>query len=130
MVAEDRDFNIDYLSRAEKLRLIPYAGYYYQSDHEGSLSKRGVKNKLQADILYWNKLARLLDGTNETYLAHRLYFFFVDNVSELLQQKEYSAAIHSLRVVHPLFDRSFLRRNMKAVHAPAWQKALVKMYLR
>ena len=71
----------------------------------------------------------LLHETNADYLAHRLYFFLVDNVSEHLQRKEYSAALHALRIVRPLFDRCFLRRNLKSIKAPAWQKALLRFYL-
>ena len=129
MVAEDRDFNIDYLSRAEKLRLIPYAGYYYQTAHEGSLSKDNSAYSLPIDILYWNKLYCMLNGTNEVYLAHRLFFFLVDSISGDLQRKDFSRAIRSLIEARPLIDRPFLRRNLKSVLAPSWQKMLVYLYL-
>lgn len=129
MVAEDRDFNIEYLSHAEKIRFVPYAGYYYQTTHEGSLSKDRAANALSIDVLYWNKMYRLLGGTNEDYLAHRLFYFLVDSVSRDLQRKSFSRVIQSMNNVRPLLDRSFLRHNLKNVKAPAWQKALVRLYL-
>lgn len=129
ITAEDRDFNIEYISKAEKIRFIHYAGYYYQTTHEGSLSKAFLCEGLHREILYWNKMYRLLEGTNENYLAHRLYYFITDTTSKLLQRKDFSDAFHALREVRPLFDRSFLRRNLKSIKAPAWQKALVRIYL-
>lgn len=129
MVAEDRDFNIEYLFRAKRIRLVSYAGYYYQTAHEGSLSKDRTIYTLPIDILYWNKMYRLLDGTNEVYLAHRLFYFLVDSVSGDLQRKDFSRALRSLNEVRPLIDRSFLRRNLKSVQAPSWQKVLVWLYL-
>lgn len=129
VTAEDRDFNLEYLSHAATIRFIPYAGYYYQTDHEGSLSKRPSLNGLRSDILYWNKLYRLLDGTNDAYLAHRLFYFLVDNAAALLQRKDYSGTFHSLMDVRPLIDRSFLRRNLNIVQAPAWQKTFIRFYL-
>ena len=129
ITAEDRDFNIDFISRARSTRFIHYAGYYYQKAHEGSLSKGYSPDGLRTDILYWNKMYRLLEGTNENYLAHRLYYFIADYVSDHLQRKDFSGAVHALREVRPLFDRSFLRRSLKDIQAPNWQKALVRFYL-
>ena len=127
--AEDREFNIDYLSHTETIRFIPYAGYFYQTDHEGSLSKGGGINELPLDIHYWNKLSCLLKGTNDSYLAHRLYYFIVDDVSRLIQKDGCWGAIRALWSVRPLVDRVFLRRNLKGVHAPGWQKKLIWLYL-
>lgn len=128
-VAEDRDFNIEYLAHAERVRFVSYAGYYYQTAHAGSLSKERPAHALSIDVSYWNKMSRLLDGTNEAYLAHRLFYFLVDSVSCDLQRNDYFKAIRSLNEVRPFLDRSFLRCNMKSVPAPAWQKALVRFYL-
>lgn len=127
--AEDRDFNIDYLSHTEVIRFIPYAGYYYQTNHEGSLSKRGTLNELQVDLEYWNKLSRLLKGTNDAYLAHRLFYFIIDNVSSLLQHQKYYDTFFALKTIRPLVDRPFLRSNLKNVQAPLWLKLLVRLYL-
>lgn len=127
--AEDRDFNIDYLSHVKTIRFIPYAGYYYQTDHEGSLSKGVAINELPLDIHYWNKLSCLLKGTNDTYLAHRLFYFIVDDVSRLIQKEDCWGAIRALWGIRPLVDRVFLRRNLKDVHAPGWQKKLIWLYL-
>lgn len=127
--AEDRDFNIEYLSHTETIQFIPYAGYYYQTNHEGSLSKGSTPNELLVDIQYWNKLSRLLKGTNDTYLAHRLYNFIIDNCSRLIQKEDLRDALRALCNVRPLLDRVFLRRNLKGVTAPGWQKTLVWLYL-
>jgi len=129
ITSEDRDFNIEYISKTGKNRFINYAGYYYQTAHEMSLSKRYSSDRLRRSILYWNKMYRLLDGTNERYLAHRLYYFITDVVSDHLQRKDFPCAVKALCEVRPLFDRSFLRRNLKGIKAPAWQKALVRIYL-
>ena len=129
ITAEDRDFNIEYLSHTGTIRFIPYAGYYYQTNHEGSLSKGNAINELQIDISYWNKLYRLLKGTNDTYLAHRLYYFIVDDFSRLIQKEDHWGAIRALWDIRPLVDRGFLRNNMKNVRAPGWQKRLVWLYL-
>ena len=127
--AEDRDFNIDFLSRINKIRSIPYAGYFYQTSNESSLTKSHSRDRLRKSILFWNKMYRLMDGTNEAYLAHRLFFFIVDSVSGDLQRKDFSGAIHSLIEARPLLDRSFLRHNLKKVQAPGWQKALIRLYI-
>lgn len=127
--AEDRDFNIHYLFHTESIRFLPYAGYYYRTDHEGSLSKGVTIDGLHTDILYWNDLSRLMNGTNDAYLAHRLFYFIVDNISDLWQKKEYWTVLRALRDNRPLFDRAFLRRNLKDLHAPEWQKTLLRLYL-
>lgn len=127
--AEDRDFNIEYISKAQRIRFIHYAGYFYQTDNQSSLTKLHSNGRLRRSILYWNKIYRLLEGTNDTYLAHRLYFFLTDIISDHLQRKDFLGAFHALREVRPLFDRSFLRRNLKDIQAPNWQKALVRIYL-
>ena len=129
ITAEDRDFNIVFISKAGSNRFIHYAGYYYQKAHEGSLSKGYSLNGLHTDILYWNKMDRLLERTNENYLAHRLFYFITDKVSFHLQRKDFYGAFHALREVRPLFDRSFLRRNLRNIPASGWQKALVRIYL-
>lgn len=131
VTAEDRDFNIEFLFRAEMIRLIQYAGYHYQTTHEGSLSKDSSfsHERLQAGILYWNKMRRFLDGSNETYLAHRLFYFIVDNVSSLLRQQKYNEAIFALNGIRSLVDRPFILSNLKNVQAPVWQKLLVRLFL-
>lgn len=45
--AEDRDFNIEYISKAQKIRFIHYAGYFYQTTNEVSLSKKFSPDRLK-----------------------------------------------------------------------------------
>ena len=131
VTAEDRDFNIEFLFRAERIRLIQYAGYHYQTIHEGSLSKDPsfTHERLHASFLYWNKMQKFLDGANETYLAHRLFYFIVDNVSSMLQHQKYIETFFALKRIRPLVDRPFIRSNLKNIQAPVWQKLLVQLYL-
>ena len=126
---EDRDFCIEYLFRIKKVKSIAYVGYHYQTDNPDSLTSSSSPNRLRRSILYWNKLYRLLNGTNDAYLAHRLFYFIIDIVSAHIQRKDLFGAIRSLYDVHSLINKPFLCHNLKAIRAPFWQKVLIRVYL-
>lgn len=58
--AEDRDFNIKFISHANQVCNVDYAGYYYQIDIVTGLSHKIYDYNLQNDIEYWNQLYQLL----------------------------------------------------------------------
>ena len=127
--AEDRDFNLQYLSHIDKLRFIHYSGYYYQTDVAGSLSKIEHLGKFKNDILYWNKVFDLTDGSDNSYLSNLLFNFIFDNTSRTYKEEGLVECLKLAFSVRPDINRRFLSRNLEKVNAPAWQKTLVRLYL-
>lgn len=127
--AEDRDFNIEYLSCARRVRYISYTGYDYQTGIAGSLSKRNHPDQCKNDILYWRKVRRVFPSADACALATMLYHILVDSFSVALKDGGLSRAVQLSRTVRPLVDRAFLAANLDRVQAPLWQKRLVRLYL-
>ena len=127
--AEDRDFNLQYLSHIDKVRFLHYSGYYYQTDVTGSLSKIEHQDKFKNDILYWNKVFDLTDKSDNLYLSNLLFNYIVDNTAQSYKEEGMVKCLQLVRSVRPDINRQFLFRNLGKVKAPAWQKALVRLYL-
>ena len=127
--AEDRDFNIQYLSNIETVRMIHYSGYHYQTSVSESLTKKEHPNKFKNDILYWDKVYALLDGADESYLSNLLYNFIVDNIAWIAKRDGLLAVFKETRATKSILNRQFLRNHMDLVKAPMWQKMLVSLNL-
>lgn len=127
--AEDRDFNLQYLSHIDKVRFLHYSGYYYQTDVAGSLSKSEHLDKFKNDIIYWNKVFDLTDGSDNSYLSNLLFNFIFDNTSRTYKEEGLVECLKLAFSVRPDINRRFLSRNLEKVNAPAWQKTLIRLYL-
>ena len=128
--AEDRNFNIDYLAHVYTIRRIPYNGYTYLTEVEGSLSKKKYSYAFQNDIIYWKKTKDLLllpNGNEQlkSYLAERLFHFVIDNIVSDLSDNSYKGSLKRLNEVLPIIDLDFIRANQGFMNTPKWQLKLL-----
>ena len=128
--AEDRDFNIVFLSCAKGVSTSSYIGYNYVEDTEGSLSKQRYQYKMKNDFIYWNKIYNYLKESeifNDTrvYLVNRLFNFLVDNCVEVARSFSIKEIILIYKEARPFFNKSFLTNNIESIYAPFWQKKLL-----
>lgn len=92
--AEDRDFNLKYLSVCNSCISSEYTGYNYRRDVSGSLSTRSDVNRLQIDIEYWEKLfgafnkRRCFGEEARKFMVHNLYCYLKDYVALYEPKKE------------------------------------------
>lgn len=127
--AEDRDFNIEYISHIKSARNIEYAGYCYQVGVDGSLSSKFYSYKFENDIRYWNKVYKVLGSSNNDYLSHQLFYYLIDNFVLLQQKLGMKEAVKELCRIKRTINRVYLKNNINYVKAPAWQKLAVKYIL-
>lgn len=125
--AEDRDFNIEYISHIDSAKNIEYAGYCYQMGVEGGLSSKFYYYKFENDILYWNKVYKVLDANCPQYLAHQLFYFIVDNFALIRMKNGFLKATEELLRVKCIINKDYLKDNLKYVHAPIWQKLVIRL---
>lgn len=128
--AEDRNFNIDYLAHVNTIRRIPYNGYIYLTEVEGSLSKKKYPYAFQNDIIYWKKTKELLLLANgnenlKTYLAERLFYFVIDNIASDLRDYSYNESLDRLNEVLPIIDLDFIKESQDCMKTPKWQLRLL-----
>ena len=128
-LAEDRDFNIEYLSHIDRVRLISYSGYYHRTGVINSLTSKHFPYEFENNLLYWQKMYHFLGDDDKNYFAHRLFFFIVDGLLSSLHRHGVGEAVRQLREVRPLIDIDFLLDNLNVVIAPLWQKRLLRFIL-
>lgn len=127
--AEDRDFNISYLSHTNKFLVCNYQGYNYNKDVENSLSQKRPTYKLKNDYKYWNKLFQHISNINngiynDSYLANLLYHFTIDNYIELFKYNSYKNANKIINDSQLYFNKEYIINNLNLINAPKWQKFL------
>lgn len=122
---EDRDFCISYLSHISTISYIPYAGYCYNTDIAGSLSKQKVQNLLLTDINYWNKIHAVIGDACPKYQVNRLYNFIVDNLTSVYNTCGILDTIRQIRKVKPIVNSPFLHLYNKAIFAPKWLRYII-----
>ena len=127
--AEDRDFNIEYISHIKSARNIGYAGYCYQVGVDGGLSSKFYPYKFENDIRYWNKVYKVLGSSNNDYLSHQLFYYLIDNFVLLQQKLGMKEAVKELCRIKGTINRGYLKNNVKYVKAPAWQKLAIRYLL-
>lgn len=59
-LGEDLIFNVDYLLNCDSFSLVPEKLYYYNTDNEGSLTKKFYPNIISIQIHLYNKMKKLL----------------------------------------------------------------------
>ena len=128
-LGEDRDFNIEYVSKIRSACSLAYIGYFYRRDVLCSLTKKVHKEMLKNDLIYWNKVHNLLDNVGVDYQEHRLFYFIVDNFLLLKKRKGVIAPWIEFKNVSKLIDKKFLRSNLEKVVAPLWMKFFVRILL-
>ena len=107
--AEDRDFNLQYLRHARKVRLMKYAGYFYRRDVSNSLSKSTDENKFKDSIIYWQTLKAICDNKRfygkitRSRLSNILYYFTNDQIA--LVAKNSSNLNNYLKFINREFNR-------------------------
>lgn len=122
---EDRDFCIRYLSHVSSVYYLPYAGYCYNTDIAGSLSKQKVQNLLLTDINYWNRIHAIIGDSCPQYQVNRLYNFLVDNIMSGYKTCGLREVYIQMKRVKSLINSEFLHRYSKNIIAPQWMRFIV-----
>lgn len=131
-LAEDRDFNIEYLKHIAKAKNTSYIGYYYTTDVEGSLSKKHYDNQMKNDIAYWNKLYVFLDADTldddsiiHQQLSNRLFYFIVDNLTDIAKNRSFIKGYRLVKESTNMVNTIYLQRHLYLIKAPLWQKKCI-----
>lgn len=131
-LAEDRDFNIQYLMCIGKAKNTSYIGYYYSTDVVGSLSKKHYANQMQNDIAYWNKLYVLLDADKlddenviHQQLSNRLFNYIVDNIADIAYYNSFLKGGKIVRESICYINTDYLQKYLHLIKSPQWQKSLI-----
>lgn len=131
-LAEDRDFNIQYLMCIGKAKNTPYIGYYYSMDVAGSLSKKHYVYQMQNDIAYWNKLYVLLDVDKldddsliHQQLSNRLFHFIVDNLAEIAHSNSFLKGKRLVKESIDFTNTTYLLKHQHLIKASRWQKMCI-----
>lgn len=122
---EDRDFCISYLSHISTICYISYAGYCYNTDIAGSLSKQKEQNLLLTDINYWNKIHAIIGDACPKYQVNRLYNFLVDNILSVYKAYGICEALAQIKRVKPLVSSDFLHCYSKDIVAPTLIRLII-----
>lgn len=130
--AEDRDFNIKFISHANQVCNVDYAGYCYQVDVVMGLSHKIYDYNLQSDIEYWNQLYQLLciNQVNENfsikkYMVNKLFNYVVDNLSQISKTRNLRETFKLMSSVHPVINWNFLNQNKEIIDCPEWEKKML-----
>ena len=120
--AEDRDFNIKFISHANQVCNVDYAGYYYQIDIVTGLSHKIYDYNLQNDIEYWNQLYQLLciNQANgnfpiKKYMVNKLFNYLVDNLYQISKVRNLRETFKLMSSVHPVVNWNFLKQNKEII---------------
>ena len=128
-LGEDRDFCISYIAHIDAFRYIRYAGYCYNTDIEGSLSKQRVLNLLKTDLSYWNKLHSILGDACPKYQMNRVFNFFFDDMVAEARYCGWMVAAATTVQLRAIADVHYLYLHRKEIHAPFWQKSIFLILL-
>ena len=130
--AEDRDFNIKFISHANQVCNVDYAGYYYQIDIVTGLSHKIYDYNLQNDIEYWNQLYQLLciNQANgnfpiKKYMVNKLFNYLVDNLYQISKVRNLRETFKLMSSVHPVVNWNFLKQNKEIIDCPEWMKKML-----
>ena len=128
-LGEDRDFNIEYISKIQRVCSICYNGYLYRRGVVNSLTTQFHDDAFKNDLIYWRKMHDLLGERGTDFQVHRLFFFIADNLLLLLKQKGLWYTWKILNAYRSLVNRQYLIRHMDKVMAPNWQKRIMRIIL-
>lgn len=128
-LGEDRDFCISYLSKISSVSYLPYAGYCYNTDIAGSLSKQKVQNMLLTDVNYWNKVHAIIGDACPKYQVNRLYNFLFDNIVSVYKTFGVREVYTQIKRIKPLVHSDFLHRFSEDINAPKWLRfTILKLF--
>lgn len=120
-LAEDREFNLQYLHYVRRVKTLDYIGYNYRSDTPGSLSKTMPINSLPVNYNHWLLEKKSFEKNGfvgvrtKTYLANKLFNIIIDE----LYYHGYKALSETS------FDYSFLSQNRENIQSSKWLKYLI-----
>lgn len=123
-IAEDRQFNLEYLRYVNQVRTLSYIGYNYKSDTPGSLAKRNSGNFLRFDYVHWLlekenfELRNYTSNRVKSFLVNKLYHvindFIVKGVSNLVLPSKSIA--NELGII----DFKYLKANRHYINDSVW----------
>ena len=123
-LAEDRQFNLEYLKCVNRVRTLSYIGYNYKSDTPGSLAKRDPGNFLKIDYSHWLlekeniELRNFTSILSKTYLVNKLYHIVNDFIAKgtLSLELPTNSMTRELKTI----DYKYLNANRKLINDPIW----------
>lgn len=123
-LAEDRQFNLEYLKYVNRVRTLSYIGYNYKSDTPGSLAKRDSGNFLKVDYSHWLlekeniELRDFISIASRTFLVNKLYHI----VNDFIVKGVLSLELPTKSMVRELktIDFKYLKVNKKFINDPIW----------
>ena len=123
-IAEDRQFNLEYLRYVNQVRTLSYIGYNYKSDTPGSLAKRVSGNFLRFDYSHWIlekenfELRNFTSNRAKSFLVNKLYHiindFIVKGVSNLALP--FKCIAGELDII----DFKYLKANRHYINDSVW----------
>lgn len=130
--AEDREFNLKYMSIVKTGYITSYVGYYYRRNIENSLTHKKHNTKFKYDCIHWkfllnNYLERGFYNIDyiDTYLSNELYNIVNDQL--ISDSKEYSLFnfVNHVKSYYPQVDFTYLVKNKSKIKSPYWKKTII-----
>lgn len=131
-LAEDREFNLKYMSIVKTGYITSYVGYYYRRNIENSLTHQKHNTKFKYDCIHWkfslnNYFERGFYNIDyiDTYLSNELYNIVNDQL--INDSKEYSLFkfANHVKSYYPQIDFTYLVKNKNKIKSPYWKKTII-----